>query len=91
MGEKGKRKNWKKGRKKDTQKDNRLLPLFVNKIFFVLWFLIIIFVLHLSNNFPMKNIIKKALQEFAVQAVKDVIRESGVFPFIKESIKANLT
>ena len=38
----------------------------------------------------MKNIIKKALQDFAVQAVKDVIKESGVFPFIKESIKNSL-
>ena len=38
----------------------------------------------------MKNIIKKALQDFAVQAVKDVIKESGVFPFIKESIKNSI-
>jgi hypothetical protein len=38
----------------------------------------------------MKKIIKKVLQDFAVQATKDVIKESGIFPFIKESIKNSL-
>lgn len=38
----------------------------------------------------MKNIIKKALQDLAVQAVKEVIRESGVFPFVKETIKNSI-
>jgi DNA replication protein DnaC len=38
----------------------------------------------------MKKIIKKVLQDFAVQATKDVITESGIFPFIKESIKNSL-
>lgn len=38
----------------------------------------------------MKNIIKKALQDFAIQAVKEVIRESGVFPFVKETIKNSI-
>lgn len=38
----------------------------------------------------MKNIIKKALQDLAVQAVKEVIRESGIFPFVKETIKNSI-
>jgi len=38
----------------------------------------------------MKKIIKKVLQDFAVQTTKDVIKESGIFPFIKESIKNSL-
>jgi DNA replication protein DnaC len=37
----------------------------------------------------MKKIFKKALQDLAVQAVKDLIQESGIIPMVKESIKSS--